>query len=113
MVTDENGALARAMRAADPGLPSTGEILCLDQNLLNIGKYTFYIQSTILPSLQTKVNSMYFTASQIVTDMSELALAFAAAGGSKSSSDDIPILPISLHFLSLVSGFFDVRAYFV
>lgn len=91
-------------RAADFGVPQRGDVLELDCNLLNTGKYTFYIQSTILPSLQTKVNSMFFTASQIVTDMSELSLAMAAGG----SKDDLPVIPIALHFLSLVTIFIDL-----
>jgi hypothetical protein len=87
-----------------------GEVIQLDQNLLKTGNFSFYIQSTLLPSLQTKINSMFFTASQIVTDVTELSSAISAGSGAK---EEMPLLQTALHFLCLSTNYIDVSPPFL
>lgn len=72
-----------------------GELLDMDTETLGTGYYNKHIQSTLTFSLYQSTNTLFFTSSQIITDMSSMSL----------TEDGLPVV---LHFLAAVMFFSEV-----
>lgn len=76
-----------------------GEVIELDTKMLNMGYYNKHVQSSLTFSLYQSTNTLFFTSSQIITDMSSMSL----------SEDGLPVV---LHFLAAVMFYTEVRNIF-
>eukprot|EP01127_Copromyxa_protea_P016284 TRINITY_DN4807_c0_g1_i2.p1 TRINITY_DN4807_c0_g1~~TRINITY_DN4807_c0_g1_i2.p1 ORF type:complete len:1373 (-),score=282.44 TRINITY_DN4807_c0_g1_i2:58-3576(-) len=108
LVFDETSPLFKTLEKYIPGKKEEPKVLPLDEKWLKKGNYSFYIQSTLTSSLQMRINSMYFTASQIVTYLSELSMVLEKEKNGKEIKEEVMLLQSSMHFLSLVQSFIEL-----
>lgn len=97
---EENSAVFKTIVRANEVLTNAkrikkGELIEFDAQAIEMGYYNKHVQSSLAFSLYQSTNTVFFTSSQIITDMSSMSL----------TEEGIPVV---LHFLAAVMFFSEV-----